>query len=99
MRIKVSGEAAQEILDAAAWYEERRAGLGAQFKEACDCAFEHIAKNPAGHLHVGKGFHRYLMSRFPFVVFYETRGEVLIVAAVIHGARNPLHWRQRLGLE
>ena len=64
----------------------------------CDRAFEHIAADPNRHLHVGKGFHRYLMPRFPFAVFYEIQGDVLIIAGVIHGARNPAQWQKRLGL-
>ena len=99
MRIKLSAEARAELREAARWYEERRHGLGAEFADACDGAFQQIAANPGRYLHVGKGFHRYLMSRFPYVVFYEVKGELLIIAGVIHGSRNPRIWRQRLRLD
>jgi plasmid stabilization system protein ParE len=99
MRIKLSAEAAGEMVDAAAWYDARKPGLENEFIAACDRAFIHLAENPALHLHVGKGFYRYLMPRFPYVVFYEAQGDLLIVAGVIHGARNPSLWRQRLGLD
>lgn len=98
MRIKLSREAGEEMLDAASWYDEREPGLGTEFVRACDLAFETIAADPGRHLGVGGGFHRYLMSRFPFAVFFEVQGELLIIAGVFHGARNPAVWRARLGL-
>jgi toxin ParE1/3/4 len=99
MRVKLAPEAAEEMLDTAAWYDRREAGLGQKFITACDESFEHILHDPERHLNVGKGFRRYLMPRFPFVVYYEVKGDVLIVWAVFHGARNPDGWRQRLGLD
>lgn len=99
MRIKLSAEAAEEMLESAAWYDERENGLGVEFLAACGEAFEKIALDPQRHLHIGKGFHRYLMPRFPFGVFYEIQGDLLIVAAVFHGARDPKRWRERLKLD
>jgi toxin ParE1/3/4 len=98
IRIKVSAEARDEMLEAAAWYNGREGGLGMKFLAACDKAFEEISIDPRRHLHVGDGFHRYLMPKFPFAVFYEIQGDALIIAGVVHGARNPARWRRRLGL-
>ena len=99
MRIKLSAEAAEEMLDSAAWYDRREPGLGAEFLAACNQAFTLIAADPARYLHVGKGFHRHLMRRFPFGIFYEVQGDVLIIAAVFHAARHPKRWRERLDLD
>jgi len=99
MRIKLSAEAGEEMLDAAAWYEEREQGLGAEFIAACDRAFKYNADDPGRHLTVGRGFHRYLMPRLPFSVFYEAEGDLLIIAGVFHGARNPEHRRRRIGID
>jgi toxin ParE1/3/4 len=99
MGIKLSAEAAEEMLDAAAWYDEQEPGVGADFISACEAAFDHIAKDPLRNIQVGKGFHRYVMQRFPFLIFYEMEGELLIISAVFHSARNPAHWKRRLGLD
>jgi hypothetical protein len=98
MRIKLSAEAAEEMLDSASWYDKRESGLGMEFLNACNEAFAKIAANPGRNLHVGKGFHRYLMARFPFGIFYE-EGDSLVIVAVFHGARNPDRWRKRLKLD
>jgi hypothetical protein len=99
MRIKLSPEAAEEMIQAANWYDSREPGLGDQFLNACDAAFQLIKSDPARHLHVGRGFHRYLLPRFPFAVFYEFQSDLLIIAAVFHGSRNPSVWQKRLGLK
>ncbi len=99
MRIKLSAEAGDEMLAAAAWYDKREPGLGTRFLAMCDQTFEQISKDPLRHPHVGKGFHRYLMPKFPFSVFYEIESDWLIIAGVMHGARHPAHWRRRLGLD
>ncbi len=98
MRIKLSAEAGAEMAEAAAWYDARKPGLGDEFIAACDRAFSQIAANPLRYMHVGKGFHRHLMARFPYIVFYEPKDDLLVIAGVIHGARDPEVWRQRLGL-
>jgi plasmid stabilization system protein ParE len=99
MRIKVSRDARRELKEAANWYDDRKLGLGDEFVAACDQLFKLIAANPGRHMHVGRGFHRCLMPRFPYVVFYEPKRDALIIAGVIHGSRNPAFWRQRLGLD
>ena len=98
MIIKLSAEATGEMIEAAAWYDDREPGLGAEFFEACDRAFKLIAQDPQRHMHVGLGFHRYLMPRFPYAVFYEVRGDWLVIVSVFHGACDPARWQRRLGM-
>jgi plasmid stabilization system protein ParE len=39
------------------------------------------------------------MKRFPYIIFYEARGDTLIIVGIIHGRRDPVLWKRRLGLE
>jgi plasmid stabilization system protein ParE len=87
MIVKISAEAAEEMADAATWYDQRKPGLGMEFMQACDRAFQTISENPERYLEVGKGFRRFLVSRFTYIVFFERQGTLLIIAAVIHGSR------------
>ena len=41
-------------------------------------------------------YRRALMRRFPYAVFYGYDGRVVTVHAVLHTARDPGKWRQRL---
>lgn len=38
-RVRILQQAAEEAIEAAAWYEQERAGLGADFSQAIDFAF------------------------------------------------------------
>jgi hypothetical protein len=44
--IRVEPEAKQELAAAAAWYEERREGLGLELMAEVDAVFEAIARRP-----------------------------------------------------
>ncbi len=36
------------------------------------------------------------MRRFPYAVFYEHTEQRVLVYAILHTARDPLRWRERL---
>jgi len=42
-------------------------------------------------------YRRALVRRFPYAVFYEYADEKVIVYCVMHTARDPNKWRERLG--
>ncbi len=73
LRITVDPEAESEIGEAAGWYEDRLTGLGLEFLAAVDRAFSSITGNPERFpvWKQGHPFRRYLLKRFPYVVFYE----------------------------
>ncbi len=77
------------MLAAAQRYEEREPGLGAQFRETCDWAFDPIAEGPGQHPGVGKGLHWYLFPKFPLAKIYETSAGLLIIVRVFHGCAQP----------
>ena len=41
-------------------------------------------------------YRRALVRRFPYAVFYGYDGDAVTVQAVLHTARDPAKWRQRL---
>lgn len=91
-------EAEAEIAQAVDWYETRRPGLGAEFLHALDEALARLALNPKSYTEIMPGVRRTVLRRFPYSVIYqwsEMRGEILIVAC-FHGARDPVHSRERL---
>jgi len=88
--------AVAEFDEAAAWYEERKGGLGAEFRTAIEDAVQRIQNNPQAGSRYGRTKFRFVVARrFPFVVFY-AEGEVAIrLMAVAHGRRRPGYWRKR----
>jgi len=89
-----------DIAFAAAWYDARRSGLGAEFREEVIRVFEALTDNPLLNCrqHPRKNIRRRYPKRVPYRVVYEVmEGEgLVVVAAVIHAARHDRHWKRRI---
>jgi plasmid stabilization system protein ParE len=92
----ISPEAADDIGEAYAWYEQQRAGLGEEFLSCVDACLQTICRMPEVHSKVHEDYRRGLMRRFPYAVFYEHDSSAVTVYCVFHAARDPAKWRQRL---
>lgn len=92
-------DARQDFLEALAWYDDERPGLGQEFWDAVDHALRvGVPLSPtkpassAGH-EVG----RILLERFPYTLIVRLcSGRPVYVVAVAHQRRRPGYWRQRL---
>ncbi len=99
-RVVVRPTAGDDVIEAAAWYDERRVGLGAEFVEEVLRIFDALAVNPLLHARrvPGKDIRWRYPERFPYRVIYEVLEEeqIVVVAAVLHAVRHDQHWRNRL---
>jgi plasmid stabilization system protein ParE len=96
MRLTYHPEAEVELIEAARFYEERLPGLGRQFIASIDAAGLAIARSPGRWRLIHADIRRYLMSRFPFAIYYRATEREVRVLAVKHHRRHPDYWRQRL---
>src|SRR3990172_934945 len=90
-------EAEQDVAEAYGWYESRRPGLGEEFLSCVESCMEAIGRTPEMHPHIHENYHRGLVRRFPYAVFYEYVPGTVMVYCVFHTARDPQKWRERLG--
>ncbi|HRI08595.1 MAG TPA: type II toxin-antitoxin system RelE/ParE family toxin [Nannocystaceae bacterium] len=89
-------EAEAELVEAWAWYEAQRAGLGEEFVACFEAVISIAARAPnAFPASVGE-VRRALVRRFPYGVFYTLDGESLVVLAVAHARRRPGYWQGRI---
>lgn len=95
LEVRLRPEAEQDISDTAVWYEEQLPGLGRQFLDEVLVAFSSIAQTPRMHPIIHRKTRRALISRFPFGVYYRVDNTAIVVLAVIHGSRDPRHWKIR----
>ena len=93
VRLRAIAEA--DILAAFLWYEERRKGLGTEFRSALDEAFERIGAGPKLYPVLHRDTRRSLVKRFPYAVFYRIIGGEVVVVACLHASRDPRVWRAR----
>ena len=87
-------QARADILDAFEWYEHQSQGLGLEFMRCLDALFHAIERRPHAYPCVLGEYHRALLSRFPYAVFYEIHDEIMVYA-VFHCAQNPMKWQKR----
>jgi plasmid stabilization system protein ParE len=85
-----------EFEDAAAWYEEERPGLGAEFRDAVNETIEQVSFHPERFRLVAPATRRAVLRRFPYSIYYSIGLDAIKVTSVFHGARNPAGLRRRL---
>jgi len=94
-RVAFRPQAEAEVLEARAWYEDRRAGLGTTFATAVETTVEEIVRTPLAVPHVSGDMRRAVLRRFPYAIYFRaSAGEILIVA-VMHDRRHPRRWQSR----
>src|ERR1039458_6664726 len=100
-RVVIRPEVEQDVAEAAIWYESRQAGLGVEFVEEVIRVWDALAENPLLNARrtPRKNIRWRYPERFPYRVIYEVleAEHTVIVAAVLHAARNDKHWRRRVG--
>ena len=95
-RLHTARPAAEELAAAVGWYEDRRAGLGAEFFDAIERTLNRIAELPeAGSPFRDLKARRLLVAGFPYQVVYRIDSEGIRVIAIAHLKRRPGFWRHR----
>ena len=86
-----------EHLETVAWYESRRAGLGARYLAEFEQVLKQVCANPYRHpIDRRPDVRRARMRRFPFTILYREVGGHVEVLAVAHHRRRPAYWLVRL---
>lgn len=84
-----------EFDDAADWYEQRRAGLGAAFTAAVQRVLDQIAAQPDFYSQVYQDVREALVSAYPYCVYYREEPGQVVILSVFHTARDPSIWQGR----
>src|ERR1017187_5052615 len=98
MTFQIQRAAQVEAEEAAAWYEDKRTGLGEEFLDELEAVYAKIEEHPHRPLrihlkrHAQHEFHQAKLRRFPYKVIYEVMGMNVIVLAVSHMRRKPNYW-------
>jgi toxin ParE1/3/4 len=93
-RFRIHDEATLELRRAAAWYDERREGLGDEFVLAVNAAIAKIVDAPARWPRFA-GASRYVLKRFPYNLIFRFDDEQIEIVAIAHHSRRPTYWKRR----
>ena len=97
MTYRFHPEARDEYRDAARFYEERRAGLGARFTTEVEAAITQILEAPLRWSIVEEDVRRCLTHIFPYGILYTVEADSILIVAVMHCSRKPGYWHRRIG--
>ena len=91
MRIKYTARAEKDLRIAISWYEEQRLGLGLEFLDCVEFAIKRILAFPDSYPKPYKSFHRCVIRRFPFSIFYTLEQEIIVIHAVFDNRQDPIN--------
>ena len=98
MTLRLKPRAIQDIAAISRWYDEQSPSLADRLAQALDETFGLILRHPRAFPVVHRGARRAMVVG-PFSayqVLYRETDTVMVVVAVMHGARHPRHWKRRL---
>jgi plasmid stabilization system protein ParE len=68
-----------------------------RFKAELDRAIGRIAAHPDQWPQYRRGTRFFRLRRFPYLIVYRKREDVIEVVAVAHARRKPSYWKKRIG--
>ncbi len=96
LRVAFRRAARRDVEDVALWYEERRVGLGTQFRDEVDAAVLLAAEHPLRFPRKYKHIRGVRIRRFPYSVFFIPEASRIVVLAVFHVRRDPVTWQSQV---
>jgi toxin ParE1/3/4 len=95
-QVIIHTEAIREFDSAIAYYETQKVGLGLDLLSEVEQAIGNIQRNPnLGTQYSISGVRRYVLQRFPYLVFYVEFEDFIWIIAIAHGRRKPDYWKRR----
>lgn len=92
----IHSKAREELDHSIFYYEKQKTGLGLDFLSEVEQALGKIQQNPSlGAIYKATGLRRYVVQRFPFLIFYAEFSEFIWIVAIAHGKRKPNYWSTR----
>ena len=82
-------EVEEDAIFAYLWYEEKSKGLGEDFLRIFYANVAEIARTPNLYSKIYKNFHRKLLKRFPYAIYFLVERKTIIIYGLFHCARNP----------
>jgi plasmid stabilization system protein ParE len=96
MKLEFLPAAAEDLIDAAAYYESDLRGLGYEFM----LEVQRITRVLVEQASLGKKidqFHRRVaLRRFPYALIFRHDGDIIRIVAVAHHRRRPRYWAGRV---
>ena len=96
-KIKLLPEVHKDLLGAKKWYNNKKAGLGEEFKLEVNKEIDYIGEFPEHYQRKYIELRQSLVEHFPYAIFYlvEEEKEQVVIFGVLHTSRDPETIRSR----
>ena len=95
-KIDFSNEAEADFDNSYEYYAIESQKVADNFYRQVNQSLKTISDNPQGFQRVFKNIRRYVIKKFPFVIYYRVENTTIQIIAVFHTSRNPEIWKQRI---
>lgn len=95
MKVAVLEPAEAEFREAVDYYNQQAEGLGYEFAAEVRRTLLRIVRFPDAWTSLSSRTRRCRTNRFPYGIVYQSRGDTILVVAVMHMGRHPSCWRDR----
>jgi len=89
-------EVSRDFVDAFNYYETLAVGLGQKFEAAYYLTEKGIEAGVLTHRKVFENYHRVVVRKFPYLVYYRLTGGKAVVAGIFFAKRDPEAIKQAL---
>jgi toxin ParE1/3/4 len=94
--IEISDDAEVDFDKSYEYYYEDSPKVADTFFKRINLGFENIKQNPNSFPIAHKDVRKYVVEKFPFVIYYRIVDTVIQVIAIFHTSRNPEIWNERI---
>lgn len=94
--IEISDEAEIDFDKSYEYYFKDNSKIADRFFKKINLSFEEIKQNPHAFSIAHKDIRKYIVKKFPFVIYYQVVSSAIRVIAIFHTSRNPEIWNERI---
>ena len=96
MRLEFHPEAELELIEAAVHYDKQVPGLGERFESEIRYVTDLLLDQPETGPPADPDLRKFILTRFPFTLYYSVTADILRIEAVAHQSRRPGYWKSRV---
>ncbi len=78
------------------YYSKESPKVANSFYKQINLSLEILKQHPASFPLAYKNVRKYVVKKFPFVIYYQLVGSAIRVIAIFHTSRNPEIWNDRI---
>jgi len=87
--LRFQPEVEADVRSGRAWYEGKSRGLGDEFLRVFYASCQELTRNPRMYPPIHRDFHRCLLRRFPYAIYFTIEQDIVVIFGLLHCARDP----------